>query len=61
MISRIVIKFYKMFSSLESLILMYRCNDEGTHVDEELYPALDETNPLLKNKKVSRVRFTCHI
>lgn len=40
--------------------MMFRCYDDGVRVDEELYPALnDESNPVLKNKKVSRDRFTC--
>lgn len=34
--------------------MMSRCYDDGVRVDEELYPALnDESNPVLKNKKVS--------
>ena len=37
---------------------MYRCYDERAHVNEDLFPALDEKNPLLKNKKVSKIRFT---
>lgn len=42
--------------------MMSRCYDDGVCVDEELYPALnDESNPVLKNKKVSRVRFTCDV
>lgn len=40
------------------LIFMTRCYDDGAHVDEELFPALGETNPLLKNKKVSTARLT---
>lgn len=41
--------------------MLPRCYDDGVHVDEELYPALnDESNPVLKNKKVSTVRFTCN-
>lgn len=37
-----------------------RCYDDRVHVDEESYPALnDESNPVLKNKKVSTIRFTC--
>lgn len=40
--------------------IMSRCYDDGVHVDEELYPALNgESNPVLKNKKVSTVRSTC--
>lgn len=34
---------------------MIRCHEEGVLVSEELYPAVDETNPLLKNKKVSKI------
>lgn len=42
--------------------MMSRCYDDGVHVDEKLYPALnDESNPVLKNKKVSRVSFTCDV
>lgn len=37
--------------------ILCRCYDDGVHADEELYPALNESNPVLKNKKVSRVRF----
>lgn len=36
-------------------MLMFRCQEEGVPVSEELYPAVDETNPLLKNKKVSQI------
>lgn len=37
--------------------MMSRCYDDGVRVDEEMYPALnDESNPVLKNKKVSRIR-----
>ncbi|XP_068614768.1 microcephalin-like [Brachionichthys hirsutus] len=36
---------------LVSALWVGRCYDDGVHVDEELYPALDETNPVLKNKK----------
>lgn len=53
-----VMKFNKI---LELLIFMSRCYDDGAHVDEELFPALGETNPLLKNKKVSTVRLTCPV
>lgn len=39
---------------------MCRCYEDGVHADEELYPALnDESNPVLKNKKVSTMGFTC--
>lgn len=61
MFSVIVLLFYKM---LLGIIVAYfgemlsRCYDDGVHADEELYPALNESNPVLKNKKVSRVRFT---
>ncbi len=42
--------------------MMSRCYDDGMRVDEELYPALnDESNPVLKNKKVSRVGFKCDV
>lgn len=38
--------------------MMSRCYDDGVHVDEGLYPALnDQSNPVLKNKKV--IRFKC--
>lgn len=41
-------------------LMMCRCHDDGEHVDEDLFPALnDESNPVLKNKKVSRVIFAC--
>ncbi|XP_026211649.1 microcephalin isoform X2 [Anabas testudineus] len=37
---------------LVSVLWVGRCYDDGVHVDEELYPALnDESNPVLKNKK----------
>uniref|UniRef100_A0A3B4ZLT5 Microcephalin 1 n=1 Tax=Stegastes partitus TaxID=144197 RepID=A0A3B4ZLT5_9TELE len=37
---------------LVSVLWVGRCHDDGAHVDEELYPALnDESNPILKNKK----------
>ncbi|XP_047459690.1 microcephalin [Mugil cephalus] len=37
---------------LVSVLWVGRCHDDGEHVDEELYPALnDESNPVLKNKK----------
>ena len=38
------------------------CYEDGVRVDEALYPAFnDESNPVLKNKKVSRVRFTWYV
>ncbi|KAM9848065.1 microcephalin [Aulostomus maculatus] len=37
---------------LVSVLWVGRCYDNGVHVDEESYPALnDESNPVLKNKK----------
>ncbi|XP_076598753.1 microcephalin isoform X5 [Chaetodon auriga] len=36
---------------LVSVLWVGRCYNDGVHVDEELYPAIDETNPVLKNKK----------
>ncbi|KAM9345189.1 microcephalin [Symphorus nematophorus] len=36
---------------LVSVLWVGRCYDDGVRVDEELYPAIDETNPVLKNKK----------
>ncbi|XP_022061005.2 microcephalin [Acanthochromis polyacanthus] len=37
---------------LVSVLWVGRCYDDGVHVDEELYPALnDESNPVMKNKK----------
>eukprot|EP00066_Takifugu_rubripes_P012438 XP_011601704.1 PREDICTED: microcephalin [Takifugu rubripes] len=36
---------------LVSVLWVGRCHEEGVLVSEELYPAVDETNPLLKNKK----------
>ncbi|XP_070772522.1 microcephalin [Enoplosus armatus] len=37
---------------LVSVLWVGRCYDDGVHVDEELFPALnDESNPVLKNKK----------
>nr|XP_046257590.1 microcephalin isoform X2 [Scatophagus argus] len=36
---------------LVSVLWVGRCYDDGVRVDEELYPAMDETNPVLKNKK----------
>lgn len=40
--------------------IMSRCYDNGVHVDEELFPALnDESNPVLKNKKVSEMEINC--
>ncbi|KAM9364254.1 microcephalin [Pholidichthys leucotaenia] len=37
---------------LVSVLWVGRCHDDGVHVDEELYPALnDESNPVLKNRK----------
>lgn len=42
--------------------MMSRCYDDGVRVDEEMYPALNnESNPVLKNKKVSTIRFKCDI
>lgn len=36
---------------------MSRCYDDGVRLDEEMFPAFnDERNPVLKNKRVSRVR-----
>lgn len=40
---------------------MFRCHEEGVLVNEELYPAVDEANPLLKNKKVSRINIICQL
>lgn len=40
---------------------MFRCHEEGVLVSEELYPAVDETNPLLKNKKVSKISIICQL
>lgn len=40
---------------------MLRCHEEGVLVSEELYPAVDETNPLLKNKKVSKISIICQL
>ncbi|XP_034465496.1 microcephalin isoform X1 [Hippoglossus hippoglossus] len=38
--------------TLVSVLWVGRCYDDGVHVDEGLYPALnDESNPVLKNKK----------
>lgn len=42
-----------------SILSLSRCYDDRAHVDEELYPASNETNPVLKNKKVCKVRSTC--
>uniref|UniRef100_A0A3B4VNZ1 Microcephalin 1 n=1 Tax=Seriola dumerili TaxID=41447 RepID=A0A3B4VNZ1_SERDU len=36
---------------LVSVLWVVRCNDDGVRADEELYPALNESNPVLKNKK----------
>ncbi|XP_028279631.1 microcephalin [Parambassis ranga] len=37
---------------LVSVLWVSKCHEDGMHVDEELYPALnDESNPVLKNKK----------
>ncbi|XP_068183017.1 microcephalin [Antennarius striatus] len=36
---------------LVSALWVGRCYDDGVHVDEDLYPALDETDPVFKNKK----------
>ncbi|KAG7216410.1 hypothetical protein INR49_021662 [Caranx melampygus] len=36
---------------LVSVLWVARCYDDGVHADEELYPALNESNPVLKNKK----------
>uniref|UniRef100_A0A3Q4BAK1 BRCT domain-containing protein n=1 Tax=Mola mola TaxID=94237 RepID=A0A3Q4BAK1_MOLML len=36
---------------LVSVLWVGRCYDDRAHVDEDLFPALDEKNPLLKNKK----------
>ncbi|XP_027133148.1 microcephalin isoform X1 [Larimichthys crocea] len=36
---------------LVSVLWVGRCYDNGVHVDEQLFPAIDETNPVLKNKK----------
>lgn len=40
---------------------MFRCHEEGVLVNEELYPAVDEANPLLKNKKVSTVKSVLYV
>ncbi|KAG8000064.1 Microcephalin, partial [Nibea albiflora] len=37
---------------LVSVLWVGRCYDDGVRVDEDLFPAIDETNPVLKNKKV---------
>lgn len=51
--------FLNLFMWLILGEMMSRCYDDGVCVDEDLYPAFnDESNPLLKNKKVSGVRFT---
>ncbi|XP_030297276.1 microcephalin isoform X3 [Sparus aurata] len=34
-----------------SVLWIGRCYDDGVRVDEDLYPAIDETNPVMKNKK----------
>ncbi|XP_067466050.1 microcephalin isoform X1 [Thunnus thynnus] len=45
-------KAKKSHVKLVSVLWVGRCYDDGAHVDEELYPALnDESNPVLKNKK----------
>ncbi|XP_073337423.1 microcephalin [Pagrus major] len=36
---------------LVSVLWVGRCYDDGVCVDEDLYPAIDETNPVMKNKK----------
>lgn len=40
---------------------MFRCHEEGVPVSEELFPAMGETNPLLKNKKVSKNLGICQL
>lgn len=42
-------------------MLMFRCHEEGVPVSEELFPAMGETNPLLKNKKASKRWIICHL
>lgn len=42
-------------------MLMFRCHEEGVPVSEELFPAMGETNPLLKNKKVSKSLGICQL
>uniref|UniRef100_A0A3P9JXB3 BRCT domain-containing protein n=1 Tax=Oryzias latipes TaxID=8090 RepID=A0A3P9JXB3_ORYLA len=44
---------------LVSALWIQRCFDEGTRVDEELFPASnDESNPVIKNRKVSLFNLT---
>lgn len=42
--------------------MIFRCYDDGVRVDEKLYPALnDESNPVLKNKKVSEMHLDDYV
>ncbi|KAM7408833.1 hypothetical protein PAMA_002518 [Pampus argenteus] len=53
-------KAKKSHVKLVSVLWVGRCYEDRVHVDEELCPALnDESNPMLKNKKVSTIIFTC--
>ncbi|KAM9804185.1 microcephalin [Neosynchiropus ocellatus] len=45
-------KAKKSHVKLVSVLWVGRCYDDGVHVDEELFPAINnETNPVLKNKR----------
>lgn len=44
------------------MMMLCRCYEDGVRADEELYPALnEESNPVVKYKKVSAPRLSSHI
>lgn len=52
----VVLKLEVLLCIVLFILSLLRCYDVRAHVDEELYPASNETNPVLKNKKVCKVR-----